>query len=152
MFGAATNTYTAPGITSAASKAEQTGPTQIVTSDAGGNLATSTLAGLGLATNTDIAAINSQLDSMNGRINDLYTRSNKAYAGVAMAFAMADVPTVMPGEHLAMTMNYGTFEGESGLAVNAAYRLANNVQLAGGIGYGPNEGIVGGRVGLRVAW
>ena len=40
-----------------------------------------------------------------------------------MAFAMAGVPTVMPGEHLAMTMNYGTFEGESGLAVNAAYRL-----------------------------
>ncbi len=152
VFGTATNTYTAPGITSAASKAAQTGPTQIVTSDAGGNLSTSTLAGLGLATSANIASINSQLNSMNNRINDLYTRSDKADAGVAMAFAMAGVPTLMPGEHLAMTMNYGTFQGQNGLAINAAYRLANNMQLAGGIGYGPNEGLVGGRVGLRVAW
>ena len=152
VFGTATNTYTAPGITSAASKAAQTGSLQVVTSDAGGNLATSTLSGLGLATSGDIASINSQLASINGRISDLYGRSDKAYAGIAMAFAMAGVPTLMPGEHLAMTMNYGTFEGQNGLAINAAYRLANHMQLAGGVGYGPNEGTVGGRVGLRIAW
>ena len=40
VFGTASNTYTAPGITSSASKAAQSGPTQIVTADAGGNLAT----------------------------------------------------------------------------------------------------------------
>ena len=61
VFGTAANTYTMPGITSAASRAAQTGPTQIVTSDAGGNLATTTLAGLGLASTGDINAINSQL-------------------------------------------------------------------------------------------
>jgi trimeric autotransporter adhesin len=39
MFGTASNTYTMAGITSAASAAAQKGPVQVVTSDAGGNLA-----------------------------------------------------------------------------------------------------------------
>ena len=40
MFGTAASLYAAPGITSAASRAAQSGPTQFVTSDAAGNLAT----------------------------------------------------------------------------------------------------------------
>ena len=43
VYGTASNTYTMPGITSAASRAAQSGPTQVVTSDAAGNLATTTL-------------------------------------------------------------------------------------------------------------
>jgi autotransporter adhesin len=151
-FGTAANTYTMAGITSAASKAAQTGPTQLVTSDAGGNLATTTLADLGLASTGDIAGINAQLATINGRIGDLYGRSDRAYNGIAMAFALAGVPTLLPGEKLAMTMNYGTFEGTSALALNAAFRLADNLQLTGGIGYGVDEHIAGGRVGLRIAW
>src|SRR5262249_51153003 len=46
-FGTASNTYVAPGITSAGSKAAQSGPLEIVTSDAGGHLATHTAAGVG---------------------------------------------------------------------------------------------------------
>lgn len=145
VLGISSYTYTTPGITSAASRAAQTGPTQIVTSDAGGNLATSTLASLGVATTADIGAINSRLD-------DLTTRSNKAYTGVAMAFAMAGVPTLLPSEKLAMAVNWGTFEGANGLALNAALRLHDQVQLNGGIGYGPDQHIAGGRVGLRVGF
>jgi hypothetical protein len=51
-----------------------------------------------------------------------------------------------------MTGNWGTFAGESGLAMNAAVRLAKNVQLNGGVAYGLNEDIAGGRVGVRVGW
>jgi autotransporter adhesin len=152
VFGTASNTYTMPGITSAASAAAQIGPVQIVTSDAGGNLATSTLAGLGIATTNDITNINSRLASMNGQIDDLYNRSNKAYSGVAMAFAMGGVPTLLPHEKVAATLNYGTFQGQSGFAINAAYRLNRDLQLTAGIGYGANENIAGGRVGLRMAW
>jgi trimeric autotransporter adhesin len=75
------------GIASAASAAAQTGPRQIVTSDANGNLATASLASLGLASGADVSAINARLD-------DLAGRSSKAYAAVAMAFAMAGTPTV----------------------------------------------------------
>jgi autotransporter adhesin len=152
VFGTASNTYTMGGITSGASAAAQSGPTQIVTSDAGGNLATTTLAGLGLASMGDINAINSQLAGINNRLDDLTLRSNKAYSGVAMAFAMAGVPTLMPNESFAMTMNWGTFQSANGLALNAAVRVDNHVQLNAGFGYGPDQRIGGGRVGVRVGW
>src|SRR6185503_7765635 len=145
-------TYTMPGITSAASRTAQSGPAQIVTADAGGNLATSTLAGLGIASTPDIAAINGELAALNSQVGDLYGRSSRAYSGVAMAFAMAGVPTLLPTEKFAASLNYGTFLGQSGLAVNAAARLSDNFPLTGGIGYGVNEKIAGGRVGLRVGW
>lgn len=144
-FGTASNTYTMAGIASAASQAAQTGSVQIVTSDASGNLATSSLAGLGLASSADIAGINARLDQLNGQ-------SNRALTGVAMAFAMAGVPTLMPNESFAATVNWGTFEGRNGLALNAAMRLHSNVQLNAGIGYGSNERIAGGRAGLRFGW
>lgn len=144
-FGTTSNTYTMSGIASAASKAAQSGPTQLVTSDSAGNLATTTLADLGIASTSALGTINRRLD-------DLAARSNRASNGIAMAFAMAGVPTLLPGETLAMTMNYGTFEGASGLALNAALRLNDTLQVTGGIGYGVDEQIAGGRVGLRMAW
>jgi trimeric autotransporter adhesin len=110
-FGTASNTYVAPGITSAASKAAQSGPLEIVTSDAGGHLATNTAAGLGLASLTDINAINSQLAGINSqiggintRLNDLDGRTTKALNGVSMAFAMGGTPWLLPTERFAVSM------------------------------------------------
>ena len=79
-------------------------------------------------------------------------RTDKALSGVAMAFAMAGVPELTPGERFALMGNWGTFEGENGLAMNAAMRLAKNVQLNGGVAWGLNENLAGGRVGVRVGW
>ena len=145
MFGTASNTYTMPGITSAASAAAQSGPVQIVTSDAGGNLATSTPTGLGLASSGDISAINSRLDQLN-------STSTKALNGVAMAFAMAGTPQLLPNEHFAVAPSWGNFQGTNGLSIGAAARIANNLQANAGIAYGTNGGGVGGRVGLRIGW
>jgi len=125
--------------------APQSGATQVVTADAAGNLATSTLAGLGIASAGDIGAINARLDN-------LTAQSNKAMTGVAMAFAMAGVPTLMPHERFAVTMNWGNFQSANGLALNAAVRLDERVQFNAGVGYGANQNIVGGRAGLRFGW
>jgi hypothetical protein len=144
-FGTASSTYVAPGITSAASKAAQSGPLQIVTSDAGGNLATNTAAGLGLASLNDITGINA-------RINDVDGRTTKALNGVSMAFAMAGTPWLLPTERFAVSFDYGTFQGTNALALTAAYRLGTNVQANGGLAYGANGGGVGGRAGVRVGW
>jgi hypothetical protein len=145
VFGTTANTYTMPGITSSASRAAQSGPVQVVTSDGAGNLATSSLAGLGLASNADIAGINARLDN-------LTVQSNKATTGVAMAFAMAGVPSLMPDEKFAVTMNWGNFQSANGVALNAAARVGNQLQVNAGVGYGANQNLVGGRVGLRVGW
>jgi hypothetical protein len=113
VFGTASNTYTMSGITSAASAAAQTGPTQIVTSDANGNLATSSLAGLGLASTADIANINAQ-------IADLTKESRRGIAASA-ALAVAMTPSA-PGK-TTVSVNTGFFRGETGLGVAMAHRL-----------------------------
>lgn len=107
--------------------------------------AVTSLAGLGIASTADVANINA-------RLGDLTTQSNKATTGVAMAFAMAGVPSLMPDEKFAMTMNWGNFQSANGLALNAAARVSNNVQVNAGVGYGANQSLVGGRVGLRLGW
>ena len=69
-----------------------------------------------------------------------------------MAFAMAGVPTLMPAEKFAATLNVGTFLGQNGFAINTAMRVTDGVQFTAGIGYGANERIAGGRAGLRFGW
>src|SRR5207253_3113090 len=73
VFGTGTNTYTAAGITSAASKAAQTGATQLVTSDAAGNLATT-----------------------GASFENLQSDINNNTQGVAMALAMSGGATILP--------------------------------------------------------
>jgi hypothetical protein len=84
VYGTASNTYTMASIGSAASRAAQSGPTQLVTAGGAGNLAATTLSSLGLASTADVNAINAQLAGINGQINDLYGRTSKAFTGVAM--------------------------------------------------------------------
>src|SRR5262245_33091806 len=144
------------GITSAGSKAAQSGALQVVTSDSAGNLATSTPAGLGIATSAEIAAINSHLNSdigaINSRLNELDGRTDKALQGVAMAFAMAGVPTVLPHETIAMTANWGNFEGKDALSVAGAVKLNQFLQVNAGVGVGVTDNVVGARAGVRIGW
>jgi hypothetical protein len=71
------SSYTMAGITSNATKAAQGAPTTIVTSNAAGDLAAYSVADLGLATQGDVSALNSRLNTLSGR-------TDKALSGVAM--------------------------------------------------------------------
>ena len=143
VFGTATNTYTLPGVASAASAAAQSGPTQFVTSDASGNLATTSFASLGLGSGPT---------SLSSNLTLLSNKTSKAFTGVAMAFALAGVPVVLPDEKFVLSTNWGTFQGENGAAMSAAFRLFRNLQLHGGFAYGFRENIAGGQVGVRLAF
>jgi hypothetical protein len=145
MFGTASNTYTTPGITSSASRAAQSGPTQIVTSDAGGNLATNTAAGLGLATTSDIAGVNSQIAGINTRLNDIQTEERR---GVAMAMAMAVAMTPSAPGKTTVSMNSGFFDGETGLGIALAHRLTTAMPIVIHGSYGNAGSQHGGRVGM----
>ena len=131
-FGNASNTYTAAGITSAASKAAQSGPLQVVTTDAAGNLA------------SDGGSVFDSIDKNSRNIT-------KNSEGVAMALAM-ERPFVPLGQHFGVTGNWGTFEGENATAFGAAFRFNDHAQLDGGVGVGFDRGTVGGRAGLLVTW
>jgi hypothetical protein len=145
MFGTASNTYTMAGITSAASAAAQKGPVQVVTSDAGGNLATASLASLGVPTAGQITDINNRLD-------DLTVQSDKAFTGIAMAFAMSSMPQLQPNEKVAVASSLGTFQGRDGGALTAAVRLFDHAQFNAGLGIGFSNKIAGGQVGFRFGW
>jgi hypothetical protein len=72
--------------------------------------------------------------------------------GVAMSLAMDGTGTLGPDEHFAMSMNWGTFGGQNGVAGSVAVRAADHLTFDGGIGTGLHGGLVGARAGVRIAW
>ena len=124
MVGTVSDTYTMPGITSAASSAAQSGPTQFVTTDANGNLA-----------------------SDNGATSIII---NKNTAGIAGAFALSGIPEVLPnGTNYAVAANWGTFGGANAAALGGVARVDGDLffNAATVLGYAP-----GVRAGLAYCW
>jgi autotransporter adhesin len=124
-----------PGIGSAASKAAQAGPTQVVTADAAGNLATSSLGALGLASASDINAINTQLASLQTQID---TNLREARSGTALALAASGLHYDMRPGKLSVAASYGNFKGLSGLATGMAYAVNERVRLNGAFTASPD--------------
>ncbi len=130
-----------PGITSSQSLARQSGPLDVVTSDANGHLATDG--------------------------GSIYNSLSKLDAGVAIAMAQQN-PDLVAGESFGLAMNAGFFDasqalGFSGQAVigRNLFGHSNRVAVTGGIGFSVNEATygghtaptqVGGHVGAQVTW
>ena len=135
VLGTASNTYTTPGITSAASRAAQSGPLQVVTTDAGGNLA------------SDGGQIFSNLNSLNNHVKLLD-------GGVAAAMALTG-GFLPDSKKFALSANAATFNGQGALGISAYGRLNESTVFSGGVAFataGSNKTAIGGRVGVQVAW
>jgi len=148
-FGTATNTYTMSGITSAASAAAQTGVRQVVTSDASGNLATSSLAGLGIASSSDISLLQSQIDG-------LVQRDRQLASGIAISMALAQ-PMLQAGQTVGVRVGWGNFGGSNAVGVSAAGVVARgfagpttSLVVDAGVGFSSSQ--TGGRVGVTLGW
>ena len=138
VFGTAANTYTAPGITSAASLAAQTGPTRLVTSDAGGNLATA---------DPNSVVMNSSA------FQNLQSDVRQNTEGTAIAIALGGAAAILPEDKtFAASMNWGNFQGQNALGFGGVGRVNDNWFLNAGIGVGMNQGTTGGRAGVTYAW
>jgi hypothetical protein len=159
MFGNDATTYAAPGITSAASLAAQTGPTKFVTSDAGGHLATSPfgpadIAGLasGIAgLNNSVANLNANVAGLWQNVGALRQGIQRGYEGTAIAIALAGA-ALPDNKTFAISGNFGTFRGQNAFGAQALVRVNEMLVLNGGIGVGFRQGGVGGRVGAMLAW
>ena len=143
VFGTHNDTYTTPGITSGKSANRQSGPLEVVTSDAGGNLATD---------GGDIPTVEQRRGKM----------SDSASPGVALAISMEN-PDLTGNERFGVAMNYGNFEGASALSWSAMGVLGydvlsggDRVAVSGGFGVGFEDGsgddVWGGRVGAQWTW
>jgi trimeric autotransporter adhesin len=155
VMGTSQDTYKAPGITSNLSQSRQSGPLEIVTSDANGNLA------------TDNGAVFHQLNSLG---NDV----DKARSGVALAIAM-EGPDLVDNERFGVSASWGNFDGENafgmgfeGVLWNDFLTTGGRFAVTGGFGVGfvdndnnntfghsfgsSDDNVWGGRVGGQWTW
>ncbi len=130
MIGTASNTYTLAGVDSAASRAAQSGPTRLLTTDASGNIATSDV----------------DLNRMSADISDLRKESRQ---GIAAAMAMTSAPTPSAPGKTAWATNVAAFKGEmaTSFAVAHTFDASYPVTFNASVGYAPG-GSAGVRMGL----
>jgi hypothetical protein len=135
-IGTQDDTYRTPGITSDKSRQRQSGPLEVVTSDASGNLATD-----------------------GGQI---FRRLDENEAGTALAMSMEN-PDLTGNERFGIAANWGVFEDANALSVSMMGVLGHDwitkgdrVAVSGGVGTGfaDNRGddVWGGRVGVQWTW
>jgi trimeric autotransporter adhesin len=144
VFGRASETYTMPGITSDLSRSRQSGPLEVLTTDASGNLA------------SDGGSIFSELDRLSGVDAKLHKDINRVESGVAVAMSAVG-PDLTGVERFGLSLNWGGFEGASAIgggATGVVYRgQASRLAVTGGIGVGVDgENAVGGRAGGQLTW
>ena len=137
MFGTSGETYAMPGITSLLSKSRQSGPLEVVTTDADGNLA-----------------------SDGGSI---FKSIEENTEGIAMAMALEN-PDLKGSENFGIAINGGFFEGSYAIAGAVMATLTDDLfsqlgagsggrlALAGGGAYGVEHNNFGGRVGFQLTW
>ena len=106
-----------------------------MTSDPSGNLAVSSLTP----------------NQINNEFSNLGRAVNRGFEGSAIAMAMTGA--WLPGnKKFALSVNYGNFSGESGLAGAAMMRVSESAFVHAGIGVGVRYGSIGGTVGVTWAW
>lgn len=141
VFGTAGNTYTMPGITSTLSRQRQSGPLEVVNTDAAGNLATDG--------------------------GEIYRTLSENQAGIAIAMALP-TPSLQLDERFGLAVNWGRYRHSQAIGVSALGVINDNVfgggerlSLNGAIGLSKNEKSFGGhssgtahggRVGFQLTW
>jgi hypothetical protein len=145
MFGTASTIYAAPGITSAASRAAQSGPTQFVTSDASGNLATSNFGP------QDIAGLKQDMTGLKQDVTGLKQDMLKSFEGTAIAIALSG--SALPSDkRFAISTNWGNFRGQNAMSFAGQMRLNEAIVVNAGIAAGLQHSGIGSRVGATLAW
>jgi trimeric autotransporter adhesin len=150
VLGTVNHTYTAPGITSDLSRARQSGPVEVVTSDAHGNLA------------TDQGFIFDTLDDHAFQLARHDRRLNEHTSGIALAMSMQN-PDLVGAERFGLAGSWGTFEGAHALSFSVMGVIAHDVfhpgdriAVSGGFGAGfahkSGGTVYGGRAGLQWTW
>lgn len=145
-IGNATQTYTLAGVSSAQSLAAQTGPTRFVTSDASGNLATSSF------DPASVTALDGRVTALEAGYGQLRRDVRSAFAGTAIALALSGA-VLPPGKNYALTGGFGTFRGQSAFGASGVARINDNLYASGGVGFATTgSSNVGARASLTYAW
>jgi autotransporter adhesin len=139
-FGTGSTTYTMPGIESAASLAAQVGPTQFVTTDVGGNLASFDLGPV-------FAGINTRINRAFDRIDNV---RHEERSGVALAIGLGQIRyDDRPGK-LSVGGGFGGFISEGGGGLGLGYTTPSETVRFNVSAGGTTHGDAGGGGGLTI--
>jgi len=154
--GASTTTVTGGNVKATGTVQASTFTDGAGTTISGGNVTANTVSANVLSTNgyanvgTALTGINSTLLSQQGQITSLNGRMDKAYGGIAMATAF-DKPLIGHDQKFGVSAGWGDFSGYNAGSINGAFRLTNNLSLAGGIAFSQG-GQVAGKVAAGFSW
>ncbi|TYL97101.1 hypothetical protein FXB40_10015 [Bradyrhizobium rifense] len=153
-IGTASNTYRMAGVASAASLAAQSGPVSFVTTDAAGNLATSSFNPASLTSlQSQFTSLQSQMTSLQSQVMD---NRLEARSGTAVALAAGSMPALQAGRKFALSAGYGNFEGANAFALGATALLYDGKSYAvianAGGGIGLERNVAGGRGAVSIQW
>jgi autotransporter adhesin len=150
VFGTRSNTYVAPGITSAASLAAQSGPTSFVTTDASGHLAATSvnpsIVNPSMMTNlsNNVTSLNQSVASLQSQVNNNLA---EARAGTALAFATAGLHyDPRPGK-VSVAFGFGNYKGVSGLAGGIGWAVTDRFRFNAAFSGSPDVNDFGVAVG-----
>jgi trimeric autotransporter adhesin len=123
-IGTASNTYRMLGVASAASLAAQSGPTAFVTTDANGNLATSSFNPQSISTlQSQVSSLRSQLNIVDDRVKTVGAR------GAALA-GLHPNPRAKGDNHVPVAV--GAYRGQAAFAAGYFRHIGNQVMLSVG--------------------
>ncbi len=136
-IGTGISTYTLPGLATPASRAAQRGPTQVVTTDAYGNLASIPVDLLGLE------------QQVHGLARDVHELRRETRQGIAAAMAMVAAPMPTQPGRTSWSGHTATYRGQWAAGISVAHRLNLAVPVAVHAGVSlAGDGFGGARVGL----
>lgn len=102
---------------------------------------------------SEFAALSAQIAATNAQFAQaLHAQARLDDSGVAQALAMAGTTDLQPDEYYAVSVNIGTFHGQTAFAGGAAARLDDHVSVNAGVTAGANGGAIGARAGIRFGW
>ena len=112
------------------------------------------------ATSSSVNTLQLSLNSLSQQVSiwetqlakNLNTQMRTSNSGVAQALALAGTTDLQPDENFAVSMNVGTFRGQTAFASAGVTRLSQHVLLSAGITTGFNGGSMGARAGIRFGW
>jgi hypothetical protein len=150
----------------AASTAAQSGPTDVMTVDAGGTMgrdttirpAIATLQGAVAQQATTISAIQALDTLQNGRLGALEAgqaqlgqqiaiNGREANGGIAAAMAMGGA-VIVPDSNVSINFNLATYRGQQGFSASVAGRINDRLYITAGVAGSTVKGSTGGRVGM----
>lgn len=102
---------------------------------------------------SNVTALGAQWNAFAAQLSrDFQAQTRISNCGVAQALAMAGSFDLRPDENFAVSMNVGSFRGQTAFASGAVARLSEHWSLNAGVTAGVNGGPMGARAGIRFGW